>query len=217
MISIIIGGLLMVGRGVLPQQKETISPMIEEADQLRVNLYLLLARLLRAPPDKALLSMLAEMSGDNSDLGMAITDLSDAAGQASVADAAAEYGTLFIGLGRGLLIPYGSYYLTGFLHEKPLARLREDMAPLNIARNADVKDPEDHVAALMEMMAGLIDGSFGTMQPLAAQRAFFDRHVGIWTPHFFQDLENCAAAKLYAPVGRVGRLFMAIERGAFEM
>lgn len=190
---------------------------IDEADQSRVHVYRLLARLLREPPDTALLAILTQMTGDDSELGRAITDLANAAAASSLAASRDEYNVLFIGLGRGILTPFGSYYLTGFMHEKPLARLRDDMRPLGIARSDDVKDPEDHVAALMEMMAGLIDGSFGAAQPLSAQRAFFDRHVASWTSHFFKDLEGCASANFYKPVGRIGRLFMAIEQGAFEM
>ena len=190
---------------------------IDETDQLRANVYRLLARLLREPPDAAVLAILTQMTGDESELGQAIADLANVAAGASLAATRDEYNVLFIGLGRGILTPFGSYYLTGFLHEKPLARLRDDMRPLGIARSDDVRDPEDHVAALMEMMAGLIDGSFGAAQPVSAQNVFFDRHVASWTPHFFKDLETCSSASFFKPVGRIGRLFMAIEQGAFEM
>lgn len=201
---------------MLNQQARSIDP-IDETDRSRVNVYRLLARLLREPPDAALLSILTQMTGDESELGQAIADLAKAAADTSIAESRDEYNVLFIGLGRGVLTPFGSYYLTGFMHEKPLARLRNDMRPLNIARSDDVKDPEDHAAALMEMMAGLIDGSFGAAQPLSVQKAFFDSHVGSWTPHFFKDLESCSSAQLFKPVGRMGRLFMTIEQGAFEM
>lgn len=190
---------------------------IDEADQSRVHVYRLLARLLREPADAALLAALGQMTGDDSELGQAITVLADAAAATSMAACRDEYNVLFIGLGRGVLTPFGSYYLTGFMHEKPLARLRDDMRPLGIARSDDVKDPEDHVAALMEMMAGLIDGSFGAIRSVSAQRAFFDAHVASWTPHFFKDVEGCASADFYKSVGRIGRLFMAIEQEAFEM
>ena len=188
-----------------------------EAEALRANLYRLLARLLARPADEALLAMLQGLSGDDSPLGRGIGDLAGAARAISLAAAREEYQELFIGVGRGELVPYGSYYLTGFLNEKPLARLRNDMAPLGIARSAGSKEPEDHAGALMDMMAGLIEGSFGAPRPLAVQREFFVKHVGAWTPHFFADLEKAKSARLFRPVGRIGRLFMEIEEAAFAM
>ena len=188
-----------------------------EAEALRANLYRLLARLLARPADEALLAMLQGLSGDDSPLGRGIGDLAGAARAISLAAAREEYQELFIGVGRGELVPYGSYYLTGFLNEKPLARLRSDMVPLGIARSEDSRDPEDHAGALMEMMAGLIDGSFGQVQPLAVQKDFFLKHVGSWAGHFFADLETNRTARLYRPVGTIGRQFMAIEESGFDM
>lgn len=188
-----------------------------EADLLRANLYRLLARLLSRPADADMLDKLRSLDGDDSELGQAFAALRDAASAISVEEAAQEYHDLFIGIGRGELLPYASYYLTGFLNEKPLARLRADMAPLGIARADDVREPEDHAGALMDMMAGLIDGTFGKPSPLAAQRAFFEKHVAPWTPRFFADLEKAEKARLYKPVGTIGGLFMQIEKAAFEM
>ena len=127
-----------------------------------------------------------------------------------------EYHALFIGLGRGELLPYASFYLTGFLHEKPLADLRRDMAGHGLARAANSHEPEDHIASLMEMMGGMIAGRFrGTS--LAAQKRFFDTHIDIWAPHFFSDLEAVDSAAFYPAVGALGSAFMAVERDAFRM
>jgi TorA maturation chaperone TorD len=82
---------------------------------------------------------------------------------------------------------------------------------------AGVAEPEDHIAALCEMMAGLITGGFGHQADLAQQRGFFDRHVGCWAKRFFDDLANARAARLYRPVGRFGSLFMTVESDAFAM
>ena len=79
----------------------------------------------------------------------------------------------------GELLPFASYYLTGFLNEKPLATLRKDMASLHISRAPNVYEPEDNIASLMEMMAGLIDGRFGSPAPIERQREFFNRHIEI--------------------------------------
>jgi len=199
------------------QQSAAIRTYIDEADQLRAGLYRLLARIFASPPDQDLLNAIAGLSGDDTELGQAISALAEAARTTTLEDARDEFQQLFVGIGRGLLLPYASYYLTGFLHEKPLARLRADMGPLGIARSPDVSEPEDHLAALMEMMAGLISGSFGEPRSLDVQREFFVKHIGNWAPYFFADLEELPQARFYAPGGRIGRLFMAIEAEAFEM
>src|SRR3546814_15777160 len=72
-------------------------------------------------------------------------------------------------------------------------------------------------AALCEMMAGLITGSFGAPADLAGQRHFFDTHIGCWAPRFFEDLQAAQSAVLYMPVGTIGRLFLAVEAEAFDM
>jgi TorA maturation chaperone TorD len=190
---------------------------VDAEDALRAQLYRLLSRLLAAPPDRALLALVAGMSGDDTALGRGIAALAARAAETTPAAAAAEYGDLFIGVGRGELVPFASYYLTGFLNEKPLARLRGEMALLGIARAEHVKEPEDHIAAVCEMMAGLIEGAFGDPASLALQRRFFDNHLARWAPRFFEDLERAQAAVLYAPLGTVGGAFMAIETAAFEM
>lgn len=190
---------------------------IPEEDAVRAQLYRLLAGLLADVPGHELLSRVAALQGDSSELGEALTALGRVAESSTQAAVDDEYHELFIGVGRGELMPYGSYYLTGFAYEKPLARLREDMARLGIARAEHVKEPEDHIASLCEIMAGLIDGAFGAAADLADQRAFYDAHLGPWAARFFADLEAAKAANFYMPVGRVGRIFMDIESTAFEM
>ncbi|MGI9409898.1 MAG: TorD/DmsD family molecular chaperone, partial [Hyphomicrobiaceae bacterium] len=133
---------------------------LAEEDVLRAQLYDLLAGLLSRPPGPDDLSHLARLEGNDTPLGNAIGALARAAGQSEVA-VRDEYHTLFIGVGRGELLPYASYYLTGFLNEKPLAKLRSDMAGLGVTRGADTSEPEDHAASVLEIMAGLIDGRFG--------------------------------------------------------
>jgi TorA maturation chaperone TorD len=190
---------------------------IPPEERLRVHQYQVLAGLLGVPPDADLLGLASRFEGDDSELGRALADLAVRAGRIAPEAASDEYHDLFIGIGRGELVPYASYYLTGFLNEMPLATLRRDMARLGIARADSVKEPEDHIAALCEMMAGLITGAFGAPLDLAAQQAFFDRHLASWAPAFFADLEKARSAWLYVPVGTLGRVFMGIENTAFMM
>ena len=186
-------------------------------DVLRAQMYRFLARLLAAPPDEALLKSVAGMDGDETDLGKAMLSFAKLASKSNLPQTEEEYHDLFIGVARGELLPYGSYYLTGFLHEKPLSKLRNDMARIGIARDAKHKEPEDHIAALMDMMAGLITGEFGDPAPLAEQKKFFEAHISSWASHFFADLEGAKSSVLYAALGNVGRSFMEIEATAFSM
>lgn len=190
---------------------------LAEEDALRVQWYLLLAKLLGAPPAQGTLDLVAGLNGDEGAFGQALDALAAAARAADATGVEGEYFELFIGVGQGELVPFGSYYLTGFLHEKPLARLRADMRLLGIARSDSVKEPEDHVASLFEMMAGLITGSFGGPVDLAEQRRFYDTHIGCWAPRFFEDLQVAKAAGFYRPVGALGSRFLAIEAQAFDM
>lgn len=190
---------------------------LTEEDVLRADLYDYLAALLAAPPRAELIEKTRALSGDDTPLGKAIGTLSKVAAQASEASVEREFNRLFIGVGRGELLPYASYYMTGFLHEKPLAVLRRDMARLGIERAPSVYEPEDNIASLCEMMAGLILGRFAERASLAAQREFFNRHLAPWAGHFFTDLEGAQNSLFYAPVGAIGSAFMEIEKVAFRM
>ncbi|HZV21380.1 MAG TPA: molecular chaperone TorD family protein [Hyphomicrobiales bacterium] len=188
---------------------------LSEADEARAQEYALLAVLLRAAPEASMLKRLAKLRGDSTPLGLAHTALAEAARAASAKSVEREYFRLFVGVGRAELLPYGSYYLTGFLNERPLARLREDLAALGIETVEDQFEPEDHAGILCEVMAGLIGGHFAAS--LDQQRRFFEKHLGPWIGRFFADLEEAEAAQFYRSVGRVGRCFMEIERQAFVL
>jgi len=190
---------------------------IAEEDRLRAQWYSLLAQFLSAEPEAATLNLARALTGDGSDLGKGVSALAAAAKGATVAGLEEEFFNLFIGIGQGELLPYGSYYLTGFLNEKPLAALRVDMDELGIGRVEGVKEPEDHIASLCEMMAGMITGAFGEPVGLDRQRKFFDKHIGCWAPRFFEDLQAAETAVFYMPVGLIGSVFMSVESQAFEM
>lgn len=198
----------------------TVQPEIlavSEEDRLRADLYNYLGVMLAGPPDQMLLDQTAGLSGDDSEIGEAISGLARVAAASRPKQVEREFNDLFIGLGRGELLPYASYYLTGFLNEKPLALLRSDMAARRITRAPNVFEPEDNIASLMEMMGGMIVGRFSDPAPLEAQKAFFGKHVSPWAGHFFADLEAAKKSVLYGSIGAVGRIFMDIEREAFRM
>ena len=205
----------------LPKSNETSSEHgIPQEDMQRAHLYGLLARVLAEPMGDETLEVVRALEGQNdaNELGGAFAALGAVAVRTPRGKADDEFSTLFYGDGaRGELLPYASYYLTGFLLEKPLAKLRGDMAALGIQTSGMTKDPEDHIASLCEMMHGLITGAFNEPASLETQQKFFKTHMAPWAGRFFTELEGAESATLYMPVGTIGRLFMAIEAEAFEL
>jgi TorA maturation chaperone TorD len=208
-------GASSVARGVNAPARIIDVSEVDEVDGARAHEYALLSVLLARAPDAALLARLARLRGDATPLGLAHAALAEAASRADVERIEREYFDLFIGLGRGELLPYGSYYLSGFLHERPLARLRAHLRRLRIERAAEQAEPEDHAAILCEIMAGLASGRFPA--PADAGRELFEQHLAPWIGRFFTDLERADAADLYRRVGTLGRVFTAIEAEAFAL
>lgn len=181
-------------------------------DFFRADAYALLGSLLAQSPSPELLAWLQQIELDDaSDAPMreAWSVLQLAAQRADEAQVADEYQTLFIGIGRGELVPFGSWYLTGFLMEKPLVALRSDLAELGFERDPAVKEPEDHIAALCQVMAMLTQPGEGVERPL--QQRFFNQHIGAWAQRFFKDLQESPSAHFYSAVGRFGELFAGQE------
>ena len=191
--------------------------VVAEEDVLRASMYDLLAALLAKAPDRELIDRISGLEGDDGELGRAVVALSRLARATTEPAAEREFNQLFIGVARGELLPYASFYMTGFLNEKPLAVLRKDMARRAIERAPNVFEPEDNIASVCEMMAGLILGRFGAPETLSGQKDFFSAHISPWAGHFFADLEAAKGSVFYAPVGAIGRAFVEIEREAFRM
>jgi TorA maturation chaperone TorD/DNA-binding transcriptional regulator YdaS (Cro superfamily) len=187
---------------------------VDPIDVGRAQEYALLATLLSSAPSAALLEQIAQLNGDaSSSVGRAHAALAGAASVAVAAEVEREYFDLFVGLGRGELLPYASYYLTGFLNERPLSRLRDDLAALGIERVESNSEPEDHAATLCEIMAGLAAARFPASPE--TQRAFFEKHVSRWMGRLFSDMEKAENAKFYRSVGTLGRALLDIESEAF--
>jgi len=179
----------------------------------------LLGALLTRPPEQAVIDALKaipDQSDSNSPLApswqalraaaLRVDDTSEAMTLASVDD---EYHDLFIGVGRGELLPYASWYVTGFLMDKPLARLRTDLDALGFERVDDVREPEDHAGALCETMSMIITADDISDK---AEQTFFMRHLEPWMTRFFHDVAGAKKANFYTPVGQFGAQFVALEK-----
>ena len=208
-----------VSRAKLRPDLYTSEPMpcadIDELELARASEYLLIAKLLRQAPTADLLGQISQMKGDVSPLGIAHMQLADAARASSVSDVGSEFFSLFIGIGRGEVLPYASYYLTGFLHEKPLAKLREDLAAFGLERAEGNFDPEDHLGLLLEVMGGFSDRTFAA--EFEQQKSFFGKHIAPWAERCFADIAVAENAKFYKALARLGETFIALEREAFEI
>lgn len=190
---------------------------LEPGEQARADVYRLLGALLAGPPAAPLIEMLRNITVGEDDNAAAMTAawqaLQGAAEQAAPAALEEEYFNLFIGLGRGELVPYASFYIHGLLMEKPLASLRNELAGLGITRRAGVAEPEDHAAAVCEVMGMTIAGHRLHLQ----QSAFFERYVDSWMGNFFDDLVKAEAAGFYRAVALLGQQFLAVERQYFSL
>jgi TorA maturation chaperone TorD len=189
--------------------------VVDEIDYARAQEYALLSVLLSHSPDIQMIERLALLRGDASPIGTAHTALGEAASGTNEESAAREYFDLFAGLGKGLLLPYASHYLTGSLYGRPLGRLRESLEHLGIESAAGNSEPEDHAAILCEVMAKLIGGDIANTA--GTDREFFAQHLAPWIRRFFVDLEKAESADFYARVGLLGRTFVDIETEGFAL
>lgn len=182
-------------------------------NRYRINMYTLLAALLARPPADATLRLIGDIRPGqqpaDSGLETCWRDLRAAAVEYTIEQLDAEFHRLFIGLGRGEVVPYGSWYLVGHLMDSPLARLRGDLATLGIERRPGNKETEDHAAALCETMALICDPDMRI--PREQHRIFFHNHVASWMPRFFKDLQTAPSARFYQAVARIGELFIHRE------
>jgi TorA maturation chaperone TorD len=190
---------------------------LEPEDRLRADTYRVLGRLLATPPDAETLGLFAGAPVSNEDnlLAVAWRMLAMSAERTTPEQVVDEYQALFIGLGRGELVPFGSWYLTGFLMEQPLAKLRSDMLRLGFERQDEVSEPEDHAAALCEIMALLAADE--DPRSLASQAEFFENHIGPWMARFFRDMQEASSARFYRAVGQLGEHFINTDQRYLEM
>lgn len=204
----------MTSQATAPDECETTRADGEE--WLRSRVYGLLGRLFADVPPAEIVEPLRGLDVDPAD-GPLAEGWCGLAESARAVDAEAldiEYHALFIGLGRGEVMPFATWYLTGFLMGRPLVKLRRDLRALGLERERDVHEPEDHIAALFEAMA-LLSGPDGGS--FAAQREFFNAHLASWVERFMQDLQGAPSARFYKSVGTFGERFMVLEKQYLEM
>lgn len=181
--------------------------------QHRAGAYALLASLLGHPPTANVLAQIGQFdaqsdAGSCDEFGLALASLELAAQTARVEDIEDEFYALFIGIGRGELMPYGSWYQTGFLMERPLSQLRDDLQALGYKRDESAPEPEDHAASLCEVMAIMIN----EQRSFKTQSRFFKTHLASWLERFFADLQASDSALFYKTVARFGTAFMTFEQ-----
>lgn len=192
---------------------ESVMSHSVEQQALRSDLYRLLARLIRAAPDEELIAFLATLEhdaitlpgADQQQIPRALASLSLAARVSEPRRLEDEYFQTLVGVVQGEIVPYASWYLTGSLMEMPLVALRQDLKRLGFERQSDVHEPEDHLGALCEVMAMLIDELPGE------QAGFFRRHLSNWGERCCVDLAR-RDSPFYAAVGYLGQAFLNAER-----
>ena len=202
-----------------PHEPMTTSALDEE--MARAELYGLLATLYYAPPAPEWMAQMRVAATEAPTSGGFLEEpwraLVGAARETSDAAIAEEYTTLFGGVGKPEVYLFGSFYLSGFLNEKPLAALRGNLAELGLARDDAMSETEDHVAYLLEVMRYLIAGDDVAVSNLTRQQAFFSTHLQPWVLRMCDALQAHPQARFYAAVAALTRAFVAVETQGFDM
>lgn len=201
-------------------ERYTPSSALDE-ETARADVYGLLAQLYYAPPTPELLAALRVAPTEAPAAGGFLEEpwraLVAACRELSDADIAREHDALFGGVGKPEVYLYGSHFLTGFLNERPLAALREDLAALGLARDEAMPDTEDHIAYVCEVMRFLIAGDDVAVSNLTKQRDFFAAHVQPWAMALCDTLAAHPRARFYAVLAAFTRAFLEVEQQGFDM
>jgi len=205
---------------MMPLPETATSSALDE-ETARAELYGLLAQLFYAPPAPELLAKLRVAATEAPAAGGFLEEpwraLVGVARELSDDAIAAEYNALFGGVGKPEVYLYGSHYLSGFLNEKPLARLRTELASLGLTRDEAMSDTEDHIAYLCEVMRYLIAGDDVAVANLTRQQAFFSEHLQPWLAPLCDAIAQHPKARFYAAVAGLTRAFVSVEAQGFDM
>jgi TorA maturation chaperone TorD len=186
-------------------------------EQARANFYALLSRLFHAPPDAGLLAALGqaeELEADDEIIAARWRELSQAARNADPEAVRAEYDAAFVGTGRAPITLYAGAYSVRYTSDMPLAALRGELAALGLARRTDAAEPEDHIAALCDVMRHFIAGQ---QRDLDEQRRFFERWIQPVVEPLCNAIDESEQTAFYKCVGRMAKAFFSLEQAAFEM
>ncbi|WP_394256320.1 TorD/DmsD family molecular chaperone [Vibrio harveyi] len=185
----------------------------EQEQTLRTEIYLVLSALFRSAPSEEMIEFLTSLEVEPSESAMqkAWIALQLAAKDSNREALEDEYQDLFIGIGRGEVMPFGSWHMTGAMMEKPLAEIRHDLELLGFERDENVQEPEDHIAALCEVMSML------TGEEEDLQQAVFNKHIAPWFNSFTQQLENAESASFYKPAAQLCEAFLTLEQVRFSV
>ena len=123
-----------------------------------------------------------------------------------------EFDTTFIGTGRQPVMLYGSFYMAGFLHEKPLAQLREQLTKMGVERRSGCHESEDHISALCDVMRLLI-----TTAGVSSQLDFFRQHISPWCLQLCAAIDGAPGTHFYKHVAALLREFFVVESAAFDI
>lgn len=203
-------------------QSIPLSSTLDE-ETARAELYGLLAQLFYAPPAAELLAALRVAVTEAPVAGGFLEEpwrqVVGAAREAvpETVTVTEEYSTLFGGVGKPEVYLFASHYLSGFLNDKALARLRSDLVALGLARDESMPETEDHIAYLCEVMRYLIAGEDVAVSNLARQREFFATHLQPWVNELCDAIEAHPKARFYAALAGFVRAFAAVEVQAFDM
>ena len=205
---------------MIPTPDSLRSSALDE-ETARSELYGLLALVFYAPPTPELIANLRAAATDAPAAGAFLEEpwrlLVGAARELTDEAIRNEYNTLFGGMGKPEVYLYGSHFLSGFLNEKPLAKLRTDLASLGLARDDAMSETEDHLAYLCEVMRYLIASDDVAVANLTRQREFFATHIQPWVNTLCDNLEGHPRARFYAALAGLTRAFMAVEAQGFDM
>jgi TorA maturation chaperone TorD len=188
----------------------------------RADFYALLARMAYAAPDAPLLASLAQAepipsSGDG-ELSRAWEALSRASSAMDADAAAEEYEALFVGMGKAPVSLYAGHYLGAPAADHPRVRLQADFAAFGLGLREDSTEPEDHFAALFEVMRVLVAGGKGREPAtLAEQKRFFEAFLARGARALFDAVTRAEKANYYRRVAGLGVAFLAIEAESFEL